>query len=552
MFEDLDGFLLFKSAAEVLIVRQEKRSCMKMKIASKRISMILIVMMVFTMIPSLTITTYAAAAPQLNLYVVGKDGRGILMKTNDEGQVTGRSIDPDADFAWTQHWYFQEGSSARHWLDSRLTSHEDGSGTELSLVRNFDQYPGFEDTGALTYSGFRYNGGFPCLAVCKRGILLEDLIDYAESESGYTSLRGETGLAMMDPGGWILPYSDDPAVDGKYSDFIWNGAVDRYYYPDLYEHAARFDLSAVKDYIKDSTKVKVPAVLSMVGFYNNNAGASLEASLDNADTERSLRLFFGTSTVEGDDLSAQPDIANNMGNYSGSNMQDIIFYPVYYPITVDSGRPSGTEGSEGYTISTGNVNVTAGDNWFRAAQDELVKLTVVPEEGKEVESVRVLDENGDEVAVSRGDSNQYRFYMPAGAVTVDIAAGEQKQERPLTEMTVLEQEYGQTVPVEKKVFSSEEMVSLDEEGEFYYGGFNSEPAVVQGKADLSVSLKDLLKAADVECRTGDQLIFRSEDGEEKSSCWERTYRYRENGRQSARRLIPSWDCLTARVIKYLA
>lgn len=158
--------------------------------------------------------------------------------------------------------------------------------------------------------------------MCKRGILLEDLIDYVETQSGYKDLRGDTGIKMEDPAGWKPPNSDDPATDGKYNAFYWNGEVARYYYPGFYENSKTFNPAA--DYVKVENGIRVPNVLSMVGYYKNNVGGSVEDCLANADTDRSLRLFFGTSSTSPDDID---DIKVNMGNYSGSNMQTITFYP---------------------------------------------------------------------------------------------------------------------------------------------------------------------------------------------------------------------------------
>ena len=334
----------------------------------RMLSLLLSVAMVVSLFAGLGLTVSAAAAPTLVLQVMNADG---------------------TTTAWTQSWYFQLGTEANGWMDSYFSENSDGTGEQLSIVKNFTNYPGFEDTGALVYSGCRYNGGFPCIAVCKRGILLEDLIDYVETQSGYEDLRGDTGIKMEDPTGWKLPNSDDPATDGKYNAFYWNGEVARYYYPGFYENSKTFNPAA--DYVKVENGIRVPNALSMVGYYKNNMGGSVEDCLANADTDRSLRLLFGTSSTSPDDIA---DIKVNMGNYSGSNMQTITFYPAEQtpaePYEIKDGvlTINGAEGmtqwgrvcDEYYNDNTITSVVMTGDDltWISAAAfNGLTALTTV-------------------------------------------------------------------------------------------------------------------------------------------------------------------------------
>ena len=63
----------------------------------------------------------------------------------------------------------------------------------------------------------------------------------------------------------------------------------------------------------------------------------------------------------------------------------------------------------------GSVSVSAES----AAKGEKVTITLTPEEGKVVGSIKVVDADGNEVEVSKGQSdNEYTFEMPASAVTV--------------------------------------------------------------------------------------------------------------------------------------
>ena len=315
------------------------------------LSLFLSLTMVLSLFVGLGMTVNAAAAPTLVLQVMDADGTTV---------------------AWSETWYFRLGTEENGWLDSYFSANSDGTGEKLGIVKDFTNYTGFEDIGALVYSGCRFNGGFPCLSVCKRGILLEDLIDYVENRSGYEDLRGETGIGMTSADGWKLPADPDdsttadPVTDGKYNDFFWNGEVARYYYPGFYENSANFNPAA--DYVKAENGIRVPTVLSMVGYYVNKGGSSVEECLNTTDTDRSLRLFFGTSSTSSDDIS---DIKVNMGYYSGSNVDTISFYPV--SAEEDTGWSMDADGNV-------TINGQAGmDNWCTTDRygDTTVKTVTV-------------------------------------------------------------------------------------------------------------------------------------------------------------------------------
>lgn len=71
----------------------------------------------------------------------------------------------------------------------------------------------------------------------------------------------------------------------------------------------------------------------------------------------------------------------------------------------------------------------------RAAADETVKLTVTPEEGYELESIRVVytGENGKEQEVTVEDNT---FKMPAGDVVVSARFKKAEEPKPLHTVTV--------------------------------------------------------------------------------------------------------------------
>ncbi len=512
--------------------------------------------------------------------------------------------------AWTETWYFQAGSPDQGYLDADFTKHQDGSGGSFPVVKDFTSYPGFEDVGALVFSGYRYNGGFPCLAVCKKGIKLEDLIDYVEKQSGFNNLRGGTGIQVIDPTGWKLPYSDQPAVDGKYDEFYWGNAAHRYYYPNLYENAQMWNISSVYEYINPEKAIEVPIVFSMVGMYYNNRGTTLEDTLKEADSLTCLRLFFGTSTTSPDDTS---DLAGNMGNISAKNVQDIDFYPVYSPITIKNGIMNGSEGGSDCSVTAGDVTLTTEDGFFKespgktvvlhtsvAAGAELASLSVtdakddtpvavtetedaysfiMPENGVNVEvssvaagdpnarristaadeecsiyadhryslegemitvtaarsgealtasikGITVTTEDGTAVPVENvsrtADDNEliqdasYTFTMPDGEVTVAV-------EKDYAALNILEQENSAASPTLKRAFSRDDVEAMDEEEDFYYGGFDASPDVVEGRGEGSVALTGLLERAGVELEAGDTITFNTADGQSKSFDYDQLY-----------------------------
>ena len=92
------------------------------------------------------------------------------------------------------------------------------------------------------------------------------------------------------------------------------------------------------------------------------------------------------------------------------------------------GSSGGNGGSGGsteqttYTVtvpaSAENGRVSASMN--QAKKDEQVTLTLTPEEGYEVDTVSVKDQDGKEVSLKDNGNGTYSFTMPASAVTVDV------------------------------------------------------------------------------------------------------------------------------------
>jgi hypothetical protein len=572
----------------------KKELCIMKTSVKRALSILLTLALVVSMFAGLSLGASAAAAESLTIQVMGKDGLAA---------------------AWEEVWYFQDGTSENGYMDSAFTRNADGTGGELSLATNFTNYPGFESYGSLVYSGWRRT--WPILACCKRGILLEDLISYVETQSGYGELRGDTGIQVSDPTGFILPDSQDPATDGKYGSYFWGNAT-RYYYPDFYTNTAigGDDTYCTGSYATNG--IVVPTVLAMVGYYYNTAGTTLETIQNSSDTLNSLRLFFGMDPNNLHDGTG--------GNGSVKNVNQIWFYPVYNAIAVSGGTAVGTEGESGYGYSASNATVTASDNWFKAAEGETVSLNVTPDSGYAIDSVSVTEVTSGNAVTATPSGNTYTFTMPADAVTVSVSTsgsvspaahavtlpasldgiwsmtassaggtdaavgtpgtaeeaqtvtltvtraedaltssiggisvsdgGNQSVEVTevsstpgdggtvkeavysfvmpgsdvtvsLTEdysgLTVSEREYPGAAATEKKAYTRAQLNAMDEEGDFYYGGFDSTPAVIEGRATVSVPMLDLLEDAGVEFLPGDSVTFTAADGNETTLTYSELY-----------------------------
>lgn len=350
----------------------------------KAISLLLIICLALSLMPGLGLSAQAVAAPSFTMSVMGKDGETA---------------------AWSESWYFKRGTLSKSYLDADLTKNSDGSGGSFPLLRNFDSYPGFEEYGTLLYGGTRNTteGRKAVWACCRRGILIEELIDYVEAGSGFAGLR-TGGLKAVTTDNKVFPYSTEPV---KYSDYYW-GDTTRYYFPNYYQS------NGDTAYRTKENGIEVPAVLAMVGYYKNEYDPTLTLSRlkNTADTTYSLRLFFGLDYNDPDDSAG--------AGGSAQNVQNMIFYPEYRAITLAGGQLTGTEGSEDCRLEGSGVSVKSGDGWFRAAVGETVRLTISAGEGGTVSAFGT--ESGERVSLTFLDG-EYTFTMPGEPVTLRVSDG---------------------------------------------------------------------------------------------------------------------------------
>ena len=352
------------------------------------LAVILSVAVVISMGAWSTAMVDAAAAPEVSVFLVGKDGQDkTLAQWNYDSE---------------NKTYTENGVALGIVKD--FTSEENLAGEVNG--KSYD----FTDIGALPYTGINRKPDPRCLSVTTKGILLEDFYDYAEKKAGI-DLRGDTMMYLSDSGGFNDTFTYDQ---------YWG--LDRYYYPDWY-NAESYSAENM-----GNTERYVPTTLAVLG-YHGTTGANLKTLISGADDANSLRISSGMqkngskaiAEIEGTTYS-MGDI--NEGMLSVKGISVFRFTPVYNTISVADSTTSGTEGTD-LIAKTKHATISTGDNYFKAAKGEPVELTATADEGYSVSGVTVKDEDDKEIDVTE-DNGKWTFGMPAGAVTACIKVSEKK------------------------------------------------------------------------------------------------------------------------------
>ena len=331
-----------------------------------------------------SVPSYAAAADGLTVYLVDKAGNDqtLAQWTYDSSQKT--FTENGAEVALVKDFTDE----------SNLTGEVNG--------KTYD----FSEEGALVYTGLNKKPDPRCLSVTTKGILLEDLYDYAEDKAGI-DLRGDTMMYLSDAGGFNDTFTYDQ---------YWG--LDKYYYPEWYAqetYSSEFDFST-------ATEKYVPTTLAIKG-YHGTTGQTVEGLIASADDANSLRISSGLQKngnktikeIEGTTYS-QGDI--NEGMLSVKNVSVVRFTPEYNTITIDGGEETGTEGTD-LVAEIPGATVSTSDNYFKAANGETVELTVTPDTGCEVMGVNIKDADDNVLDVTEKDG-KWSFTMPASPVTVKV------------------------------------------------------------------------------------------------------------------------------------
>ena len=98
---------------------------------------------------------------------------------------------------------------------------------------------------------------------------------------------------------------------------------------------------------------------------------------------------------------------------------DIVILKLYYDERTPS-RPSGGSSEPSYTVSVEDlVNGTVETDPRRAQEGEEVTITVTPDDGYELDTLTVIDRDGDEVEVTEERDGTFTFEMPDSRVTIE-------------------------------------------------------------------------------------------------------------------------------------
>ena len=98
---------------------------------------------------------------------------------------------------------------------------------------------------------------------------------------------------------------------------------------------------------------------------------------------------------------------------------DIVTLKLYYDERTTS-RPSGGSSTPSYTVSVEDVvNGTVETDPRRAQEGEEVTITVTPDDGYELDTLTVIDRDGDEVEVTEERDGTFTFEMPDSRVTIE-------------------------------------------------------------------------------------------------------------------------------------
>ena len=106
------------------------------------------------------------------------------------------------------------------------------------------------------------------------------------------------------------------------------------------------------------------------------------------------------------------------------------------PYAVSSGGGGGGSYTPSYTVSVDKtVNGTITVSPKSASKGDTVTITVKPDKGYELDTLKVLDKNGDKVKLTE-KNGKYTFTMPAGKVTVKGSFVEEAPEQIFTDVPV--------------------------------------------------------------------------------------------------------------------
>lgn len=426
-----------------------------------------------------------AAAADSGISIIGKDGKKISL----------------------EKWTYQADTE-----NPEIGTFNNPSGKEVSVIKDFtkSEYQtgkaGSEDyditkTGALVYSGTQPKGSWQSgtrLAVVTKGILLEDLIDYASELAGGIDLRGDTHIKYG-----AESYKGSTAGQVVYMiDKPYKGWYDqaRYYYPDYWDDAnadTNQKIYSGDNFLSDYTGQYMPYSIAVVGFtaqksdWTSGGWTSLSDEIAAADSQKALRNFLGQLPNIG---AAESDNIN-LGNLSTQNIQDILFEPVYYNIAITDGTNSGEAGTD-LTTAANHATVTMSDYWLKGANGESISFTVTPDDGYQTTAVSAEIVGGSALEVTE-DNGTYSFSMPADDVTISV----QTQQESNAELSVINGDSQLTI-------AAADIAQFGERATKSFSGKNGATTV----DTVFLNVKDYLEASDFDYSKAESFTLMAKDG----------------------------------------
>ncbi|MGI5824802.1 MAG: cohesin domain-containing protein [Bacillota bacterium] len=265
---------------------------LKNKTFSKAVSFILAFCLIMTYALSTPVSAFAAASETVTVQITdsANETREIAVWTYDSANKT----------------YIDQATNAELSLVKDFTQEENLKGTV-----NGQDYD-FSDLGCLVYTGANQKPDCRAVAVATKGILLEDIYNYAGAllgENGADVLKSDDVTLILTGGGFKTNAY-------KYSEY-WGET--KYYYPAWYaDDASQGNGGIVTEANKTDGRV-VPTTLAIMG-YHATTGAVIEDLKTKADDLNALRNMQGQQQD-----GAANSLDANMGFNSVKNISTIAF-----------------------------------------------------------------------------------------------------------------------------------------------------------------------------------------------------------------------------------